>query len=151
MSSSSPPRLPPQQNYLPRRLSDQKFVYISFDVTTKAPRLIFNFQVTFDLHQVDPQNIITLRDTLFTALERYQNGPRTIIVQLCLALSGLAVQLPAWDNPVQSLADLFGRNPATVPVLLQFLTVLPEELASNTKIPITVSFQPLPIGLYNLI
>jgi transportin-3 len=92
-----------------------------------------------------------LRDTLFTALERYQNGPRTIIVQLCLALSGLAVQLPAWDNPVQSLADLFGRNPATVPVLLQFLTVLPEELASNTKIPITVSFQLLHISLHNLI
>jgi hypothetical protein len=28
-----------------------------------------------------------------------------------------------------------------VPVLLQFLTVLPEELYSNTKIPVTVRFR----------
>jgi transportin-3 len=96
-------------------------------------------KVTFDLHQVDPPNLLPLRDTLVTALERYQSGPKTIIVQLCLALSGLALQLPAWDNAVQSMIDLFGRNPPTVPVLLQFLTVLPEELASNSKIPITVS------------
>jgi len=36
------------------------------------------------------------------------------------------------------MIDLFGRNPLTVPALLQFLTVLPEELCSNTKIPVTV-------------
>jgi transportin-3 len=60
-------------------------------------------------------------------------------VQLSLALSGLALQLPNWDNPVQSMIDLFGRNPATVPILLQFLTVLPEELNGNPRIPVTVS------------
>lgn len=32
----------------------------------------------------------------------------------------------------------FGQNPATVPTLLQFLTILPEEL-NNTRIPVTVS------------
>ena len=61
------------------------------------------------------------------------------MVQLCLAISGLALQVPAWENPVQDLVDSFGRNPATVPALLQFLTILPEELTSNTKIPVTVS------------
>jgi transportin-3 len=65
-------------------------------------------------------------------------------VQVCLALSGLALQLPSWSNAVQSLIDKFGRNPTTVPVLLQFLTVFPEELASNSKIPVTVS---LVVGL----
>jgi transportin-3 len=65
-------------------------------------------------------------------------GPRSIIVQLCLAISGLALQLPAWDNVVQGMIDSFGRNPATVPTLLQFLTLLPEELTSNTRIPVTV-------------
>ena len=36
------------------------------------------------------------------------------------------------------MIDTFGRNPAAVPTLLQFLTLLPEEVNSNTRIPITV-------------
>ncbi|KAG2074990.1 ARM repeat-containing protein [Suillus decipiens] len=97
----------------------------------------FRSKVTYDLHQVDPSNLLPLRDTLVTALERYQNGPKTIITQLCLALSGLALQLPAWDNALQSIVETFGANPATVPVLLQFLTILPEEVSGNTRIPVT--------------
>ncbi|KAG1825839.1 armadillo-type protein [Suillus subaureus] len=97
----------------------------------------FRSKVTYDLHQVDPSNLLPLRDTLVTALERYQSGPKTIITQLCLALSGLALQLPAWDNALQSIVETFGANPATVPVLLQFLTILPEEVSGNTRIPVT--------------
>lgn len=96
---------------------------------------------------MDASNLLPLRDTLITALERYHSGPRTIIVQLCLAVSGLALQLPAWDNAVQTMIDSFGRNPVTVPTLLQFLTVLPEELNSNTKIPVTVSCWPRRLSL----
>lgn len=95
-------------------------------------------QVTFDLHQVDETNLPTLRDTLLTALEKYQAGPKSIITQICLALSGLALQLPAWSSPVQDLIERFGRNPATVSALLQFLTVMPEEICTNTRIPVTV-------------
>lgn len=73
------------------------------------------------------------------ALNLYHAGPRTIIVQLCLALSGLALQLPSWGNCVQDMIETFGRNPASVPALLQFLTVLPEEVNGNFRIPITVS------------
>lgn len=73
-----------------------------------------------------------------SALEKYHAGPRTLLVQLCLALSGLALQVPAWENPVQDMIESFGRNPASVPALLQFLTVLPEELTGNTRIPVTV-------------
>jgi len=111
---------------------------VSTDITVK---------VTYDLHQVDSKNLPHLRDTLVTALERYQSGPRTIIVQICLALSSLALQLPSWNDVVKSMIDSFGRNPATVPALLHFLTVLPEELGSNTKIPITVRFQQLLVFL----
>ncbi|KAH8102540.1 ARM repeat-containing protein [Cristinia sonorae] len=97
----------------------------------------FRTKVTYDLNQVDPANLLSLRDTLVTALERYHTGPRTIIVQLCLAISGLALQATAWDNPVEDLLNSFGGNPATVPALLQFLTILPEELNSNMRVPIT--------------
>lgn len=94
--------------------------------------------MTYDLHQVDSANLPTLRETLLTALQTYHTGPRTIIVQLCLAVAGLSLQLPSWENPVQTMIDTFGRNPVTVPILLQFLTLLPEELNTNTRIPITV-------------
>ncbi|KAI9461827.1 armadillo-type protein [Boletus coccyginus] len=97
----------------------------------------FRSKVTYDIHQVDKANLLPLRDTLIAALERYHTGPRTVITQLCLAVSGLALQLPQWDNAVQTMIESFGTNPATVPVLLQFLTVLPEEIASNTRIPVT--------------
>jgi transportin-3 len=95
--------------------------------------------VTYDLHQVDAENLLALRDTLLAALQMYHTGPRTVIVQLCLAVAGLALQLPTWEKPVQTMIENFGRNPATVPVLLQFLTLLPEELNTNTRIPVTVS------------
>ncbi|KAF8971485.1 armadillo-type protein [Flammula alnicola] len=87
----------------------------------------FRTKVTYDLNQVDPQNLLPLRDTLLSALETYHTGPRTIVVQLSLAISGLALQLPTWENP----------NPTTVPTLLEFLTLLPEEVTSNTRIPIS--------------
>ncbi|RXW22925.1 hypothetical protein EST38_g2934 [Candolleomyces aberdarensis] len=97
----------------------------------------FRAKVTYDLHQVTPENLPALRDTLLEALQRYHTGPRTIIVQLCLALAGIALQLPDWENPVQQMIDTFGMNPATVPTLLQFLTILPEEVNGNTRIPLT--------------
>lgn len=89
------------------------------------------------MHQVNASDLSGLRDSLLTALERYHSGPRAIIVQLCLAVAGLALQSPGWSNPVAMMIESFGRNSETVPVLLQFLTILPEELM-NTRIPVTV-------------
>lgn len=94
--------------------------------------------MTYDLHQVDEANLPSLRDTLIKCVETYHSGPKTIMTQLCLALSGLALQFPDWGNAVQSLVDAFGRIPAMVPALLQFLTLLPEEITMNSRIPVTV-------------
>lgn len=108
---------------------------------THLSRLTSRFrQVTYDLAQVDPAQLFPLRDTIIAALEYFKDGPRAIILQLCLALAGLALQLPTWTNAVEGLVDSYGQNPSMVPVLLQFLTVLPEELISNTKIPVTVGW-----------
>jgi transportin-3 len=59
-------------------------------------------------------------------------------VQISLAISAYALQVPTWDNAVNTMIEIFGPNPGTVPALLEFLTVLPQELQSNTRIPITV-------------
>lgn len=94
--------------------------------------------MTYDLNQVDQKDLPALRDTILTLLEKHHAGPRNIIVQLCLSLAGIALQMPSWPDAVQTMIDSFGRNPVTVPLLLQFLTLLPEELNGNTKIPVTV-------------
>jgi transportin-3 len=96
-------------------------------------------QVTFDLQQVDPSHRVGLRDSLISALRTFASGPRVIVIQICLALSGLALQMPEWKNVVPGLIESFGQDPSTVPALLQFLTVLPEEVNGNTRIPMSVS------------
>ena len=58
-------------------------------------------------------------------------------VQLSLALSGLALQFSGWEDPFGTLVDKFGQNPVAVPALVEFLTVLPEEM-SNSHVPISV-------------
>lgn len=96
----------------------------------------FRTKVIYDLNQVNTTDLPGLRDSLLSALQQYSSGPRTIVVQLCLAVAALALQFPTWSNAVSSMIESFGRNPETVPTLLQFLTILPEELC-NTRIPVT--------------
>ena len=68
-------------------------------------------------------------------VERADSTVMDVHMEICTGCN----QVVAWENPVQDLVESFGRNPATVPALLQFLTILPEELNSNMRIPISVS------------
>ena len=110
------------------------------------PRLFaaqtFRTKITFDLEQVPSQQRVALRDTLLTALSAYASGPRVIQTQLSLALSGLALQLDEseWPTVVPGMIERFGSSPETVPVLLEFLTVLPEEVITNHRIPVSNDF-----------
>lgn len=126
---------PPLQSYLQLKHSGQRSASLYQPFLSSFHG---SAQVTYDLAQVDPAQLFPLRDTILAALEHFKEGPRAITLQLCLALSGLALQLPTWTNAVEGLIDSYGQNPSMVPALLQFLTVLPEELYSNTKIPVTV-------------
>ena len=58
-----------------------------------------------------------------------------------------------WDGAVMDVVNALGQNPATVLALLQFLTVLPEEVSGNTRIPMSVRsgfFFPILFGLLML-
>jgi transportin-3 len=65
-------------------------------------------------------------------------APRILIRQLCLSLADLLLQLPEWTNAVPGMIERFGQSPETVPVLLEFLTVLPQETTDNRRLDITV-------------
>lgn len=96
-------------------------------------------QITFDLQQLPLDAQLSLRDTLIDALAIYAAGPRVVQTQLCLALAALALQLPEshWPNVVPGMIDRFGKSADTVNVLLEFLSVLPEEVAQNHRIPVS--------------
>lgn len=44
-----------------------------------------------------------------------------------------------WPDVVKGMTSRFGNDPASVGVLLEFLTVLPEEITTNHRIPVDVS------------
>lgn len=98
----------------------------------------FRAKVTFDLEQLPMEAQLQLRDTLLHALEQSASGPRVVQTQLCLALAALALQMPEahWSRVVPGMIEKFGQSPLTVGVLLEFLTVLPEEVSTNHRIPV---------------
>ena len=76
---------------------------------------------------------------------------RAVAKQLSIALADLAIQMTsdsastatggvlAWADPVGFMIDNFGGGgPDHLAILLEFLTVLPEELATNQKITMDV-------------
>ncbi|CAG8563970.1 16843_t:CDS:2, partial [Acaulospora colombiana] len=73
-------------------------------------------KVIYDLNQLPSTQLPLLRDTLVSALQQYSNGPRNILVQVCLALSALAVQMGDWaPTAVQNLIESLGTVPTSVP------------------------------------
>lgn len=98
----------------------------------------FRSKVTFDLDQLPTETLVQLRDTLLHALDLYTTGPRVVQTQLCLALAALALQMPetSWGSVIPGMVERFGGTPATVGTLLEFLTVLPEEVTNNHRIPL---------------
>lgn len=62
---------------------------------------------------------------------------KIINTQLCVALAVLALQFLEWKGVVAELVNSLGSNSETIPSLLEFLKVLPEEMSSSRKLPIT--------------
>lgn len=108
--------------------------------------MLTTLKVVYDLNQLPAAQLPLLRDTLVSALQQFSAGPRNILVQICLALSGLAMQMNEWaPTVVQNLIESLGTAPACVPGLLQFLAVLPDDVNTNTRIPISVSLPGSPL------
>ncbi|GAB5592901.1 Nuclear import receptor [Umbelopsis nana] len=97
----------------------------------------FRQKITFDLKELDEPGRVSLRDSLLALLSgSARSGPPSITTQLCLSMAILAIQMPQWKNVVAQFVELFGKSPETIPALLEFLTVLPEEVNNNNRIPI---------------
>lgn len=122
--------------------------WITADLVLKSPEApiecklfaaqTFRSKITFDLDQLPVTHRLPLRDSLLNALTQNSiRSSKVVLVQLCLSLADLALQLPEWPNVVADLIEKLGKDPQTVPILLEFLTVFPQEIVGNSKINIT--------------
>ncbi|KAJ1977398.1 Nuclear import receptor [Dimargaris cristalligena] len=91
-------------------------------------------KITYDLSELDTNARISLRDSLLNLLNTYCNGPKAITTQVCLSLAGLALQVTEWDNVLNHMIQLFGSKSESVGCLIEFLSVLPDEINNNDRI-----------------
>lgn len=87
-------------------------------------------KIAYDLHQAPRGSRLALKDQVLDLMEQNLQLVSVVGVQLCVALAAFAMQVPEWQNPLEELAGRFGAV-EFVPLLFEFLRVLPEEFSSN--------------------
>ncbi|KAJ8032102.1 Transportin-3 [Holothuria leucospilota] len=89
-------------------------------------------KVQYSFHELPADSHNSLRDSLINHLETMTDPQFQITsTQLCLALADLALQMVEWKNSPNFIIQKFSSNTASIPVLLELLTVLPEEVHSK--------------------
>jgi transportin-3 len=102
-------------------------------------------QIVYDLHQVPRAQLPDLRASIMRNLATFHAGPKPIRLQLCVCLANLAIQMTEWKDVLRDMVSALGTDPATLPCVLDFLRVLPEEVTHGRKIALTVrSTDPQP-------
>ena len=101
-----------------------------------------HLQISYDLDTLPEAHLLSLRDSLLTALRQFASGPRVILTQICIALADLALQLTAeqWNDPTAAMIESLGKDPAMAGALLEWLQVLAEEYNSNFKLEVKNDF-----------
>lgn len=88
-------------------------------------------KVQYYFYELQPAQYQSLKDSLLDHLCTLHSVSNAIVTQLCLTLADLAVQMPQWKEVVNDLCQRFGSSVERLPVLLEILTVLPEEVGSH--------------------
>ena len=87
-------------------------------------------KAAYDLHQVPAEARLPLKTQIIDLLEVNSALLNVVGVHLCVALAALAMQMLEWQDPVQEIVAKLD-NPQMVPLLFEFLRVLPEEFHSK--------------------
>ena len=64
-------------------------------------------------------------------LYTHRNSSKAMITQLVLALADLSTLLVEWMDPVALMFQTYSNEPDMISIILEFLTVLPEEVNDN--------------------
>ncbi|KAH7070976.1 armadillo-type protein [Paraphoma chrysanthemicola] len=94
-------------------------------------------KIVYDLHQVPRAQLPELRASIMRNLATFHAGPKPIRLQLCVCLANLAIQMTEWKDVLTDVVNTLGTDPTTLPCVLDFLRVLPEEVTHGRKIALT--------------
>jgi len=90
-------------------------------------------KIQYAFHELPPTSHQSLRDSLLSHCTKINHEtPHAITIQLCLALSDLALQMASWKNATEELIRQFGSNVQYWTFLLELLALLPEEINSRS-------------------
>ncbi|KAF9217935.1 Nuclear import receptor [Podila verticillata] len=94
-------------------------------------------KIVDDFQDLDAAHRASLRDSLLNLSMKHRASSKVIRTQLCLSLAGVALRMLEWDNPVAHMTNVFGGSTDDAAYLLEFLTVLPEEVNDNRNSTLT--------------
>lgn len=94
-------------------------------------------KTTYDLLQLPPDSYAQLKHSVLQLLTQCAPAQRLIRTQLSLALCQLALQYLGWDNAMAEITAALSASAASLPALLEFLKILPEELTQSNKTALT--------------
>jgi hypothetical protein len=83
------------------------------------------------------ETIESLPGILLRLLGLYANGQRVIMIQICIALAALGLQMKTWNTMIPDVVAACSKEDCLEP-LLQFLAVLPEEAYDGRRTILTV-------------
>ena len=75
-----------------------------------------------------------------TLLYAHRNSSKAMVTQLVLALADLSALLADFVDPVALMIQTYSQEPDMISIILDFLTVLPEEIHDNRFLTNEVSF-----------
>lgn len=93
-------------------------------------------KATYDLLQLPESSYVQLKDSVLDLLRTYASKDKLIRTQLSLTLCQLALQYLQWDNAMDEITTCLSEA-GSVPALLEFLKILPEELTESNKTALT--------------
>ncbi|KAF9432688.1 Nuclear import receptor [Entomortierella beljakovae] len=91
-------------------------------------------KIVDDFQDLDAAHRASLMESILNLSMKHKSSPKIIRTQLCLSLAALSLRMLEWDQPVNHMINLYGSTPTDLPYLLEFLTVLPEEV-NDTRAP----------------
>ena len=94
-------------------------------------------KATYDLSQLPDASLKALRGSLIDLLAEYATKDKLIRVQLSLCLCQIALQDLEWHGAVSDITARLGTSMESIPAILEFLKILPEELTLSNKTPLT--------------
>ncbi|KAG0370572.1 armadillo-type protein [Gamsiella multidivaricata] len=85
-------------------------------------------KIVEDFQDLDAAHRASLRDSLLNLSMQHKTSPKIIRTQLCLSLAALSLRMLEWEQPVNHMISIYGSSTTDVSYLLEYLTVLPEEV-----------------------